>query len=86
MIIKTYKPIGMTPLELQNIVREKFKNRKNIKMGFAGRLDPMAHGEMIFLLAKIVKFKILIVVKIRFMNLALYMDLKLILMIFRAFK
>ena len=49
MIIKTYKPIGITPLELQNIMREKFKIEKNIKMGFAGRLDPMARGEMIFL-------------------------------------
>ena len=48
MPIHLYKPIGLTPLELIN----KYKNDNNLndsKFSFAGRLDPMAHGEMIIL-------------------------------------
>mgnify|MGYP001204150142 CR=1 FL=1 len=48
MPIHLYKPIGLTPLELIN----KYKNNNNLnnsKFSFAGRLDPMAHGEMIIL-------------------------------------
>lgn len=48
MPIHLYKPIGLTPLELIN----KYKNDnklKDSKFSFAGRLDPMAHGEMIIL-------------------------------------
>ena len=47
MPIKIYKPIGITPFELV----KKFKTENNIsqKVSFAGRLDPMAHGEMVLL-------------------------------------
>lgn len=47
MPIKIYKPIGITSVELMNI----YKKENNIKerVSFAGRLDPMAHGEMILL-------------------------------------
>ena len=47
MPINIYKPIGVTPLEL--IKKYKNENDINEKMSFAGRLDPMAHGEMILL-------------------------------------
>ena len=47
MPINIYKPIGITPLELIKIYK-KLNNIKD-KMSFAGRLDPMAHGEMILL-------------------------------------
>jgi len=47
MPIHIYKPIGKTPLEV--IEEYKKKNNINEKMSFAGRLDPMAHGEMILL-------------------------------------
>ena len=48
MPIKIYKPIGITPFELV----KKFKTENNIsqKVSFAGRLDPMAHGEMVLLI------------------------------------
>ena len=48
MSIKIYKPVGMTPVEL---IR-KYKRENNIiqKVSFAGRLDPMARGEMILLI------------------------------------
>jgi tRNA pseudouridine55 synthase len=48
MPIHLYKPIGLTPLELI----KKYKNDNNLsnsKFSFAGRLDPMAHGEMLIL-------------------------------------
>lgn len=45
-IIKLYKPIGKTPLELIN----EYKKKHNIKkISYAGRLDPMAEGEMLIL-------------------------------------
>ena len=48
MPIHLYKPIGLTPLELI----KKYQNDNklcNSRFSFAGRLDPMAHGEMIIL-------------------------------------
>lgn len=50
---KIYKPIGKTPLEsLQDFKR---KNDINEKMCFVGRLDPMAHGDLILLSGENVK-------------------------------
>jgi tRNA pseudouridine(55) synthase len=50
-IIIAYKPIGKTPLELINLLKQntRYKNT-NTKMSYAGRLDPMARGLMIILL------------------------------------
>ena len=47
MPITIFKPLGLTPLELI----KKYKKENNItgKMSFAGRLDPMAYGQMILL-------------------------------------
>ena len=44
-----YKPIGLSPLEHINKLKsnEKIKSKK---VSYAGRLDPMAHGLMIYLL------------------------------------
>jgi tRNA U55 pseudouridine synthase TruB len=47
MPIKIYKPVGLTPVEL--IRKYKKENSINEKVSFAGRLDPMAHGEMVLL-------------------------------------
>lgn len=47
MPIKINKPLGLTPLELIN--KYKSDNNFNGKMSFAGRLDPMAYGQMILL-------------------------------------
>lgn len=46
-MLKIYKPIGTSCLELINDIKNK-NNYNNI--GFAGRLDEMAHGEMIVLI------------------------------------
>ena len=42
-----YKPIGITPNELR--LRLIDNNELSIKSCFAGRLDPMARGKMIFI-------------------------------------
>ena len=71
-IILAYKPIGKTPLEIINELKQNYGYSKT-KMSYAGRLDPMAHGLMIILkdaecykqhlyhnFSKIYKFKLLL--------------------------
>lgn len=48
-IINIYKPAGMTPLQLIHAVKEKYPEFKNQKIGYAGRLDPLAHGVMLLM-------------------------------------
>lgn len=48
-IINLYKPISLTPLQVIKIFREKNPEYKNIKIAYAGRLDPMAHGVLVLL-------------------------------------
>lgn len=49
-IIPCIKHIGQTPLEVVEALRETKKwDKKNVKLSYAGRLDPMAHGLMIVL-------------------------------------
>ena len=48
-----YKPVGITPYELIQKLKIKYPNYK--KVAFTGRLDPMAHGEMLLLITKNVK-------------------------------
>ncbi len=49
-VINIYKPIGLTPLQLISKLRKTRDEYKKIKIGFAGRLDPMAHGVMLLML------------------------------------
>lgn len=49
-IISCIKHIGQTPLEVIDALRETNKwSKKDVKLSYAGRLDPMAHGLMIIL-------------------------------------
>lgn len=48
-VINLYKRIGETPLEAIKKFREKYSHYKTKKMGYAGRLDPMAEGVLIVL-------------------------------------
>ncbi len=50
-IIIANKPIGKTPLEIIQLLKQTDKY-KSTKMSYAGRLDPMAHGLMIILMNK----------------------------------
>jgi tRNA pseudouridine55 synthase len=51
------KKEGETPLEALEILRSKQKKYKDVKMTYAGRLDPMASGLMIVLLGEETKNK-----------------------------
>jgi len=48
-IINLYKPQGLTPLQAIKKFKEQNPEYKNIKMGYAGRLDPMAEGVLVVL-------------------------------------
>jgi tRNA pseudouridine(55) synthase len=48
-MIKAYKKLGQTPLELINELKSSNHELKDKKMSYAGRLDPMAVGEMMIL-------------------------------------
>lgn len=54
-----YKPVSKTPLEVINLLKEKEpkyqtlgENNKKLRLSYAGRLDPMAHGVMIVLVGE----------------------------------
>lgn len=47
-----YKPRGLTPLQVIEKVREQFPSLATEKMGYAGRLDPMAEGVLIILVGE----------------------------------
>ena len=49
-VVNVYKDIGKTPLEAVEKFREKYNYYRNKKIGYAGRLDPMAEGVLILLI------------------------------------
>jgi len=48
-ILTVHKPLGLSPLEAINLLREKCDEYKNTPITYAGRLDPMAEGVLILL-------------------------------------
>jgi tRNA pseudouridine55 synthase len=48
-LINIYKPIGMTPLQLIKKLRKTNIKYRDLKIGYAGRLDPLAHGVMLLM-------------------------------------
>lgn len=50
--IRIYKPIGITPLELIHKFKSDNPEYQDQKISYAGRLDPLAHGEMILLIGE----------------------------------
>jgi len=53
-ILNVYKPVGISPLDAINLIKEKHPALKNEKMTYAGRLDPMAEGVLLILAEKAV--------------------------------
>ena len=51
-IITIWKPIGLTPLQALDGLREKFPEYVGEKLSYAGRLDPMAEGVMLVLVGE----------------------------------
>lgn len=56
-IYSVFKPKGLTPLEALERLREKLKLPKELKMTYAGRLDPLAEGVLILLFGNKLKEK-----------------------------
>ena len=54
-VINLYKPPGATPLELINAFKKQFPEYKDTKLGYAGRLDPMAEGVLLVLAGEVNK-------------------------------
>jgi len=51
-MFKLYKKIGETPLACLDGLRQSNPKYENIKMTYAGRLDPMAEGELLVLIGE----------------------------------
>jgi len=51
-IINLYKRVGQTPLQAIDRFRENNPSYKNVKMSYAGRLDPMAEGVLLVLVGE----------------------------------
>ncbi len=51
-ILSLYKPIGITPYQLITRLKEELPEYKDVKIGYAGRLDPLAHGVMLLMIGE----------------------------------
>ncbi len=51
-LLSINKPQGLTPLQTINAVREKFPDLTKETIGFAGRLDPLAHGVLLLMIGE----------------------------------
>jgi tRNA pseudouridine55 synthase len=56
-VLKLYKKVGETPLECLERFRKNHPKFKNQKMTYAGRLDPLAEGELLVLVGESCKNK-----------------------------
>jgi len=54
-VLNIYKPLGKSPLEAINLFREQNPKYKDVKLGYAGRLDPMAEGVLLVLVGEELK-------------------------------
>ncbi len=50
--LNLYKPIGATPLSVIKEFKKKKPEYEDVKMAYAGRLDPMAHGVLLILVGE----------------------------------
>lgn len=49
-LLNIYKPIGVTPYQLIQQFRKELPEYQNVKIGFAGRLDPLAQGVLLLMI------------------------------------
>ncbi len=54
-LLNIYKPVGVTPLQVIYQLREKFPEYRDVKIGYAGRLDPMARGVLVLMVGEAAK-------------------------------
>ena len=55
IILPINKSIGQTPLQVVEMVRDKFPEYRQEKIGYAGRLDPLAHGVLLLMIGDATK-------------------------------
>jgi tRNA pseudouridine55 synthase len=48
-VLNLYKPVGLSPLQLASTLRHLHPEYQDVKLGYAGRLDPMADGVLLML-------------------------------------
>jgi tRNA pseudouridine55 synthase len=48
-LLNIYKPIGSTPFQVIERLKMEHPELRDVKMSFAGRLDPLAHGVLLIL-------------------------------------
>jgi tRNA pseudouridine55 synthase len=53
--IALYKPVGLTPLVALNKFRASNPEFAQVKIGYAGRLDPLAHGVLLLMIGNATK-------------------------------
>jgi tRNA pseudouridine55 synthase len=51
-LLNVYKPKGLTPLQTIDLVRKKYPEYNDEKIGYAGRLDPLAHGVLLLMVGE----------------------------------
>lgn len=51
-IFNVFKPLGKTPLQVVNELKRKYPEFEKEKIGYAGRLDPMADGVLLLLVGE----------------------------------
>ena len=51
-VLVVYKPVGATPLEMVKKVKQTYPEYAQVKIGYAGRLDPMAEGLLLLLVGE----------------------------------
>src|SRR6185437_1274560 len=51
-ILTIYKPIGFTPFEVVKTIKQVNPKLSKVKMGYAGRLDPLAHGVLLLMIGE----------------------------------
>lgn len=54
-ILNIYKPLGASPLNAIELFRKQNSEYKDVKLGYAGRLDPMAEGVLLVLIGEELK-------------------------------
>lgn len=55
LTVPVYKPISVTPFQMVQKFKEEFPQYSNTKIGYAGRLDPLAHGVLLLMVGEACK-------------------------------
>lgn len=56
-LLNVYKPMYTTPLQVIDALRITFPEYKETKIGYAGRLDPLAHGVLLLMVGEEAKHR-----------------------------